>query len=90
MLLSELGSISINDGVGARDKRRREDNFRCKEPAILRMGLFSDGLSLDMMMIIVKEDLTVGKAYSLFLYLCHHSICKSEIMKNIDSHERVI
>ena len=59
MLLSELESIPINNGVGARDKRRREDNFSCKEPAILRMGLFLDGLSLDMMMI-VKEDLTVG------------------------------
>jgi hypothetical protein len=65
MLLSELESISINDGVGARDKRRREDNFPCKEPAILRMGLFLDGLSLDMMMI-VKEDLTVGRANSVY------------------------
>jgi hypothetical protein len=55
MLDSELGLILINDGVGARDERRREDNFPCKEPAILRMGLFLDGLSLDMMMIIVKE-----------------------------------
>ena len=65
MLLSELGSISINDGVGARDKRRREENFPCKEPAILRMGLFLDGLSLDMMMKIVNEDLTVGRANSV-------------------------
>ena len=65
MLLSELGSISINDGVGARDKRRREDNFPCKEPFILRMGLFLDGLSFDMMMMIVKEDLTVGIPYTI-------------------------
>jgi hypothetical protein len=65
MLLSELGSISINDGMGVRDKRRREENFPCKEPAILRMGLFLDDLSLDMM-IIVKEDLTVGRAISVY------------------------
>jgi hypothetical protein len=58
MLLSELGSISINDGVGARDKRRES----CKGLAVLR---FLDGLSLDMMMI-VKEDLTVGRANSAY------------------------
>ena len=65
MLLSELGSIPINDDLGARDKRRREDNFPCKEPAILRMGLFLDGLSLDMTMTIVKDDLTVGTPYAI-------------------------
>jgi hypothetical protein len=62
MLLSELRSISIDDDVGARDERRREDNFPCKEPAILRMGLFLDDLLLDMMMMIGKEGLTVGRA----------------------------
>jgi hypothetical protein len=57
MLLSEFGSISINDGVGARDKKS------CKNPAILRIV---DGLSLDMMMMIVREDLTVGRANSVY------------------------
>ena len=65
MLLSELGPISIDDDLGARDKRRRGANFPCKEPTILRMGLFLDGLSLDMMMMIVKEDLTVGTPYTI-------------------------
>jgi hypothetical protein len=40
----------INDGVGARDKRRREDNFSCKDPTIL---CILDGLLFDMM--IVRE-----------------------------------
>ena len=35
--------------MGARDKRRSEDNFPLNDPAVLRMRLFSDGLSLDMM-----------------------------------------
>ena len=35
--LSELESMSIDDGVGAGDKRRREDNFPLKDPAILLM-----------------------------------------------------
>jgi hypothetical protein len=61
MLLSELGSISIDGDVGARDERRREENFPCKEPAILRMEFLLNGLSLDMMMI-VKEDLSVRRA----------------------------
>ena len=47
----------INDGVGARDKRRREDNFSCKDSAIL---CILDGFLLDMM--IVKESkLDCGK-----------------------------
>ena len=50
MSLSELGSMLINNGVGARDKRRREDNFSCKDPAIF---CILDGLLLDM---IVKES----------------------------------
>ena len=51
MSLSELGSMLINDGVDARDKRRREDNFSCKDPAILCILV---GLLLDMMR--VKES----------------------------------
>ena len=47
--LSELKSISIDDGVGARDKWRREDNFPLKDPAILRMRLVSEGFSLNML-----------------------------------------
>ena len=39
--LSELKSILIDEGVGARDKR--EDSFPLKDPAILRMRLVSDG-----------------------------------------------
>jgi hypothetical protein len=62
MSLSDLGSTSIKEGVGARDKRRREDNFLCKDLAILRIGLFSDRLSLDMMMIVKEQDWTVGRA----------------------------
>ena len=53
MSLSELGSTSIDNGMGARDKRRRDDNFPGKDPAILRMDLFLDDLSVDMM--IVKD-----------------------------------
>ena len=49
--LSELESISMNDGVGARDEWRREDNFSLKDPAISGMGLVFDGLSLDKMMV---------------------------------------
>ena len=60
MSLSDLRSTSIKDGVGARDKRRREDNFPCKDLAILRMGLFLGGLSLDTM-IVKEQDWTVGR-----------------------------
>ena len=44
-----MESVSIDDDVGARDKRKREDNFPLKDPAFLRLLLFSDGLSFDMM-----------------------------------------
>ena len=48
--LSELESISINNGVGARDKYRREDSdkFFFLYSATSRMRLVSDGLLLDM------------------------------------------
>ena len=49
--LSELESISIDDGEGPRDNLRREDNFPLKDPATLRMRLVSDGFSLDMMIV---------------------------------------
>ena len=49
--LSELDLISIDGGVGARDKWRREDNFPFTDPVILRMRFVSDGLSLDMMIV---------------------------------------
>ena len=35
--LSEFESMSIDDGVGARDKRRKEDNFPLKDPATFLM-----------------------------------------------------
>ena len=44
--LSELEPISIDDGVGARDKWR-EDGSSLKDPAISLMRLVSDCLSLD-------------------------------------------
>ena len=48
--LSVLGSISIDDGVDARDSDKwREDNFSSKDPEFLRMQLVSDDFSLDMM-----------------------------------------
>ena len=47
----ELESISIDDGEGARDKWKREDNFRLKDPVILRMRFVSDGFLLDMMIV---------------------------------------
>ena len=47
--------------MGARDK---EDNFSLKDPAILRMRLVSDGLSLDMM--IVRDRVAVGWTSLLF------------------------
>jgi hypothetical protein len=46
-----LESISIDDGEGARDNLRREDNFPLNDPAILCMRLVLDGLSLDMMIV---------------------------------------
>ena len=46
--LSEFKSISIDDGVAARDKWSREDKLPLKDPAILRIRLVSDGLLLDM------------------------------------------
>ena len=58
--LSELESISIDDGVGARDKWRREDNFPLREPATLRMRLVC-GLLLDMM--IVRRE---GRSEALY------------------------
>ena len=42
-------SISIDDGVGARDKWRRECKFPLKNPAILRLRLILGGLLLDTM-----------------------------------------
>ena len=42
-------SISIDDGVGARDKWRRECKFPLKDPAILRLRLILGGLLLDTM-----------------------------------------
>ena len=49
--LSELESISIDDGVGVRDKWRKEDNFPLKDPVIFRMRLDSGGLWLEMMIV---------------------------------------
>ena len=43
--------------MGARDERRREDNFPLNDPASLRMRLVSGGLSLDMM--IVRREVAV-------------------------------
>ena len=49
--LSELDeSISIDDGVGARDKWRKDDSSS-KDPVILLMRLVSECLSLDLMMV---------------------------------------
>ena len=45
----DLESISIDDGVGDCEKQRGQDSFHLKDPAILRMRLVLDGLSLDMM-----------------------------------------
>ena len=52
--LSELESMSIDNGVGARDKLRREESCLFKDLAILPMGLFLDGLSLDMMITVKR------------------------------------
>jgi hypothetical protein len=60
MPLSDLGSTSSKDGVGAPDKRKREDNFPGKNLAIL--GFFSGGLSLDMM---ISSQLDRGKSKPL-------------------------
>ena len=49
--LSDLELISIDGAVGARDERRKEDNLPFTDPAILRMRLAPDGLSLDMMIV---------------------------------------
>ena len=56
-LLSDLESLSIDDGVRVRDEWSREDNFPLKDPAILRMRVWSDGLSFDMM--IVRRNVCV-------------------------------
>ena len=61
--LSELESISIDDGLSARDTCRREDNLPLTVPAILRMRSVLDGLSLDMM--IVRRE-SRGSCASLF------------------------
>ena len=37
ILLSELESMSIDEGVDARDEWRREANFPLRDPAILPM-----------------------------------------------------
>ena len=83
--LSNLESISIDDGVGARDKWRREDSFPLKDPAILRMRLLSGCLSFDMM--IRRESLklqwaqgcvTVCSSHDFLL----HSRCKRNTHKN--------
>ena len=37
--------------MGDRDERRGKDSFPLKDPAILRMRLVLDGLSLDMMIV---------------------------------------
>ena len=52
--LSELESISNDDGVGARDKWRGEDIFASKDPVsllLLCMRLVSGCMSLDMMIV---------------------------------------
>jgi hypothetical protein len=54
--LSELESITIDDGVGARDKGRREENFPLKVSTNFLRMRSSDRLSLDMM-IVRRESL---------------------------------
>jgi hypothetical protein len=56
--LLEHESISIDNGVGARGKRRRDDSFPLKDPPILRMRSVLDDLSLDMM--IVRRESAVA------------------------------
>ena len=57
--LSELESMSINNGVGDRDNCKREDNFPLTYRAALLTRLLSDDVLLDMMMIVKKERRTV-------------------------------
>ena len=53
--LSELRFMSIDDLDGC-DAWRREENFPLNDRAILPMGLFLDGPSFDMMMVVVKDS----------------------------------
>ena len=55
MWLSELESTLIDDGMGWRDKCKREDNFPLTYRTALVIRLFLNGLSLDMMMIGKRE-----------------------------------
>ena len=72
--LSELESISIVDGVGARDERRREDNFSLKGPVILRMRLVLGTLSLEML--IVKREITINSSAAVTAHWAQMPECQ--------------
>ena len=59
---------SIDDGVGVRDERRREDTFPLKDPAILRMRLVPCGLSSDIMIVRRESRSSQASHDKLFLY----------------------
>ena len=66
--LSELESISMDNGLGARDKWR-EDNFPLEDLANLRMWLVLDGSSLVMMIVrkwAVRVCSSHGSSWSIF------------------------
>ena len=67
--LSELESISIDDGEGARDKWKREENLPLKDPANLRMRLAS-GCFLLAMMIVSEKVYEFGSHGKLFRDVC--------------------
>ena len=70
-------SISIDDGEGARDKLRREDNFPLKDPAILCMRLVSDGFLLDMM-IVKRENRNGPGLYKFALPTARVTLCRTD------------
>jgi hypothetical protein len=82
--LSEFGSISIDNGMGARGKRRVEDTFPSKDSVnilSLRIRLVSGCLSLDM--IVRKESRstfaipTVIRRQSLVKFSCSLQVHES-------------
>jgi hypothetical protein len=58
--------------VGDRDKRRGEDSFHLKDPAILRRRLVLDGLSLDMMIVGRERRSEAVRSHGkLTVMICH-------------------
>ena len=69
--LSELEFTSIDDGVGRFGRWRREDNFSLKDRVTLVLRLVLDGLSLDMMMMMVRSKSNVQWLYEFPLPTMH-------------------